>query len=158
MSKPPITLCHPSYVVEYAVVDNSVKYTDRKNLNVGGKWLGAVPKLAICKNIENEEYTLAHCDDDWDLLCFVESHKTIDESKKNAEKHYNGINEKWIKTDYMEAQALEIFSQEKEKMKCSFCGASHYDGIFTSLVTGKDANICNACIQSISKDLGYEGS
>ena len=32
MDKPPISLFIPSYVVEYAVVDSTVKYMNKKNL------------------------------------------------------------------------------------------------------------------------------
>lgn len=158
MKKPPITLCYPSYVVEYAVVDDTVEYMNRRNLNVGGEWLGAVPKLAICKDIESNEFYLAHCDDDWDVLCFVESHKTIDESKDNAEKHYRGIRAKWKKTNYMEADAVAIFDEEREKMRCSFCGKSHYDDEFKTLISGEKANICNLCIEDFGKKLNDEDS
>lgn len=158
MDKPPITLCYPSYVVEYAIVDDTVEYMNRRNLNVGGEWLGAVPKLAICKDIESKELYLAHCNDDWDILCYVESHKTIEESKENAEKHYRGIGKKWIQTNYKESDALEVFEKEKEKMRCSFCGKSHFDHEFQSLICGEKANICDVCVENFSKELREKGS
>lgn len=157
MKKPPVTLCYPTYVIEYAEIDDSVEYMDRRNLNVGGEWLGAVPKLAICEDIHSGEFHLAHCDDDWRALCFVESHKTIKESKENAEKHYRGIHKKWTKTNYKKTDAEKIFEKEKEKFRCSFCGKSHYDHEFSSLFTGKNANICDECVDAFSKELNVKG-
>lgn len=148
MDKPPLSLCYPSYVIEYAIIDDTIEYKHRNNLNVGGKWVSAVPKLAICKDTESGEYYLAHCNKDWELECYVECHKSIEESKENAEKHYQGINGKWVETNYNEADALQLFEEEKESMRCSFCGKSHYDEVFSSIVTGENANICNLCIES----------
>lgn len=152
MKKPPVSLCYPTYVVEYAKVDDTVEFMNRGNLNVGGEWLGAVPKLAICKDIKSNEFFLAHCDSDWQMLCMVENHATIEETKANAEKHYKGISKRWIKTNYKKKKAKQLFDKVKEKMKCSFCGKSHYDDKFSSLICGKNANICNVCVDSISKE------
>ena len=158
MKHPPISLSYPSYVIEFAVVDETVEYMNRKNLNVGGEWLEAVPKLAICYDIEREEYFLAHCDEGWEVLCLVESHKTIAESKINAEKHYRGLNAKWIKTNYKKSEAIKLFEEEKESMKCSFCGRSHYDHEFSELIAGDAAKICNLCVEKFSQELEDDGS
>ena len=153
MKKPPISFCYPTYVVEYAVVDSSVEFLNRGNLNVGGEWLGAVPKLAICRDIYSKAYFLAHCAKDWEMLCMVEEHETLEKSKANAEKHYKGISSKWIRTNYKKKKAIQLFNREKDKMRCSFCGKSHYDHEFASLICGKDAKICNECVGRFSKEL-----
>ena len=157
MKKPPVTLCYLSYVIEYAVVDNTVEYMNRRNLNVGGKWLGAVPKLAICKDIKTKEYFLAHCNKDWDVLCMIETHKTLKESKDNAEKHYRGINKKWIKTNYKKSDAVSVFEKEKKEFTCSFCGKNHYEHEFDQIYCGKSANICNLCVKKFSVMLNENG-
>jgi hypothetical protein len=158
MEKPPVTLFYPSYVVEYAVVDSTVTFMDKKTLNVGGEWLGEVPYLAICKNIKTSEFHLSHCSSEWEDLCSVETEDTLEKIKKVAEKHYKGISSKWIPTAYKESDANVIFEKEKEDMKCSFCGKSHYDGAFTSLIKGENASICNVCVKSFSKEFEDEDS
>ncbi len=159
MKKPPVSLCYPTYVIEYAVIDDEVEYMNRGNLNVGGKWLGAVPLLAICKDIYSKKYFLAHCSKKWQLECMVEDHMTIEESKANAEKHYKGVGSKWKKTKFKKKEAKHIFEKAKQEMKCSFCGKSHFDHEFTSLFEGKKAKICNKCVLSFSKELSSdEGS
>lgn len=158
MERPPVALCYPTYVIEYAVVDDAVKYMNRRNLNVGGEWLGAVPKLAICRDIEKDGYCLAHCNDKWDVLCAVETRETIEEVKATAEKHYHGIGEKWMATGYKKSDAVKIYEQEKDEMRCSFCGRSHYSSSFTGLIKGKGANICNICVQEFGKEINENGS
>ena len=158
MDEPPVTISHPSYVVAYALVDSTVIFIDRKTLNVGGEWLGEVPKLAICKNIETAEFHLSHCSNEWDDLCAVQTSKTIEGIKSIAEKHYRGIDNKWIATNYNEIDAIEIFEEEKEKFRCSFCGKSHYDEDITSIATSETANICNICIKSYYEAITNENS
>ena len=154
MDKPPVTLFYPSYVVHYAVVDSTVTYMDRRTLNVGGKWLGAVSKLAICKNIKTAEFHLSHCSSEWEDLCAVEREGTLEEIQKVAEKHYKGISDKWAPTNYTESDAVKIFEEEKEKVKCSFCGKSPYDEGITGMIAGESANICNVCIVSFAEEFG----
>ena len=158
MNKPPISLCYPTYVVEYAIIDSSVEFMNRGNLNVGGEWLGSVPRLAICKDTENNNYYLAHCANNWELMCMVEEHATLEKSKANAEKHYKGISNKWVKTSYKKKEARQVFRKEREEMKCSFCGKSHYDHDFESLIFGNDAKICDKCLIGFSKQLSSNES
>ncbi len=83
-------------------------------------WIGAVPKLAICKHIETTEFHLSHCSNDWTALSMVEAEDTLAGIQEVAEKHYKGITDKWIPTNYTESDATKIFDEEKEKMRCSF--------------------------------------
>lgn len=158
MEKPPITLIYPTYVIEYAEIDDSIEYMNRRNLNVNGEWLGAVPRLAICEDIDSGDFFLAHCGENWELLCGVESHNSIEESKQNAEKHYRGVHKMWKKTGYTIEDVKKIFEKEREEMKCSFCGKSHFDGEFTKLIGGKNAKICDKCILAFSKEIDTKGS
>lgn len=158
MEKPPVTLFYPSYVVQYAVVDSTVTFVDQKTLNVGGEWLEEVPHLAICMNTETSEYHLSHCSSDWESLCAVQTAATIQEIKNTAARHYQGIRDKWVKTTYTEEEALVIFEEEKEKMRCSFCGKSHFDEGVTGMVTGENANICNACVRAFAEEFSDEDS
>jgi hypothetical protein len=146
-SPPPLSLCLPTFVIEYALVDSSIKYHERKNLNVGGEWLGAVPKLAICLNLRTNEYHLSHCNDEWEDLCSVESRKTIQEIKALAERRYEGIGEKWIPTDYTEAEAEAHFRELASEWTCSFCKKSLEESM-DGMVVKDNATICYACIKS----------
>jgi len=152
MNKPPVTIFYPSYVVEYAsTTDHSITYKNRRNATVDGKCLEDVPKLAICLNIETQKYTLAHCSTDWELLCGVESHKTIEETKQCAEHHYAGVTSQWVKTGFKQEDAIKTFDKERQETTCSFCGKNSYDQHFSSLVTGKNAKICNICVNELKK-------
>lgn len=54
-------------VLEYAIVDDSVTFTGRLHLYHGGKRVGPVPCLAICKNLDMDELLLLHCDTSWSV-------------------------------------------------------------------------------------------
>jgi ClpX C4-type zinc finger len=153
MDKPPIVLILPTYVVEYASVDSSVSYVDTRTLNVGGEWLGPVPKLAICKNPETSKFHLSHCSDEWQDLCSVESGETVDEVRAIAEKHYVGIGDKWKPTGYSEDEAIMAIEKIKEDMRCSFCGQSAYDEGIKNLIEGPNARICDSCVREFAESL-----
>ena len=102
LETPPATLdgCR---VLAYAVVDDSVAFTGRLRLNVGGKWLGRVPRLAICEWDFKPELVLLHCDDSWNVLGLqgwnapdVHGPETIAEVIAAAEKYYEGLQSHWI--------------------------------------------------------------
>ena len=159
MDKPPIILSLPAYVVEYALVNSSVSFVDTRTLNVGGEWLGAVPKLAICRNVKTLEYHLSHCNDDWEELCSVQSGETVEDVRAIAEKHYVGINGKWNPTGYSEAEANAAIEEIKDGMRCSFCGKSAYDDAgIKRLVEGSNANICDICVKDFASSMDDEPS
>ena len=147
---PPLSLSFSTFVVEYAIVDSSIKYHERKNLNVGGEWLGAVPKLAICLNLRSSEYHLSHCNDEWEELCNVETRKTIQEIKALAERRYEGIGEKWISTDYTATEAEAYFQEVASEWTCSFCKKSLYDEPMDGMIVCDHAKICYGCIKSFA--------
>lgn len=153
MEKPPISLFIPSYVVEYAVVDSTVKYMNKRNLYAGSEWLGAVPKLAISKDIETSEFRLSHCNEEWEYLCSVQSATTIEEIKEIAERHYQGIGKKWIQTGYNESDAIALIEVEKELNKCSFCGRSHLDEGINNMIFSEKARICVLRIKSFYNEI-----
>jgi len=127
MNKPPLSLALPTFVVEYAIVPKSVKHIPSKKLWAGDRWLGAVPRLAICKDYLSNEFCLTHCDDEWEHLCGVEFRETIDEIKMIAEKHYPGITDYWKKTGYKEPDAIKQRNEIIEDNTCNFCEKSSYD-------------------------------
>jgi hypothetical protein len=57
---PPPCLCF-SRVLAYAFVDATVDFTGKQCLLVDGKELGPVSRLAICRNLDDEDIMLFHC-------------------------------------------------------------------------------------------------
>jgi len=51
-------------VIAYAFVNASVTFTDKKRLFVDDELLGAVPRIAICKSLDEElqDYLILYCD------------------------------------------------------------------------------------------------
>jgi hypothetical protein len=156
MTEPPLSLYYPTYVVEYAVVDDTVTFMDRRTLNVGGQWLGRVPKLAICKTVGEQVFWLSHCSDDWQALCSVETASGIEEIRATAERHYQGISAKWQRTAYTEELALADKLATEDSTRCSFCGASAYGSDTRSFVTSASATICNVCVEAFHASLSEE--
>lgn len=154
MNQAPISLSFGTFVVEYALVAESVVFHDRKNLIAGGAPLGAVPRLAICKDLKRNEYRLFHCDSEWNDLCSVESSPDISELKGKAERRYEGISEHWKATGYTEEAAKEYLEAEFEDAKCSFCGESWYEweSVSRKMIASPQAKICSECVSEF-----YEG-
>src|SRR5438128_2532118 len=95
---PPILDC--ARALEYAAVDESVKFTGRGALYVGARKLDAVymPRLAICQNMgANPETFLFHCDEKWTVLG-TDAYSSIEAARQSAEKAYEGISDKWVKS------------------------------------------------------------
>lgn len=66
MTMPPPALdC--AHAIEYAIVDDTVKFQQRHTLNVGGEWLGEVPHLVICRNFDEAEFMVFHCNQEWNV-------------------------------------------------------------------------------------------
>src|ERR1700719_3065093 len=95
--KPPLLLAN-ARVLEYAVLDDSVRYSGRSFLFVDGKELGPVPCLAICRESNNSGGLLLHCDWDWSVLG-VAGYPSSDEAKRRAEHIYPGVSTRWIKPE-----------------------------------------------------------
>ena len=60
--KPPPVLAG-ARVLEYAIVDDSVKFTGELQLYVDDRRLGAVPRLAISENLDDAELLLYRVDE-----------------------------------------------------------------------------------------------
>lgn len=90
-------------VLEYAVVDSSVRFTGALHLYHGDKRVGPVPYLAICRDPNMEELLLFHCDENWNVLGAQiwnapdrPAVTSVEEVKQRAEKFYSGIMSKWV--------------------------------------------------------------
>ncbi len=150
MGKPPLVLFYPSYVIEYADVDDSIVYVENKSINVGGEWLGKVPRLAICFHLETQKFHLAHCDMEWELITAIIERDSVSEVKAYAEKYYNGISKCWLKTDYSKTDAIKECDEaalEFDEHNCSFCKKSPFIEDIGVIIASDEANICLSCIK-----------
>ncbi len=158
MDIPPLSLWLPSYVVEYVKIPASINHVPSKKLWAGNRWLGEVPRLAICKNYLTEEFHLSHCDDEWQDLCSVESRSELTQVKILAEKHYPGISEFWESTDYREEDAVTERNDIIKEDACSFCNKSFHDedSRITNMIGTKEPRICNICITEFYEAINSE--
>ena len=142
---PPPALCF-ARVLAYAVVDSSVEFTGRTTMYVDGKELGAVPRLALCQNIDAEdEIVLFHCDESWNVLAAGGTATTLQDAKADAAISYRGIDRKWIDTGLSEQDARRWLERTFPDSMCSFCGKLPIE--FSSLVRGHRAGICDHCVR-----------
>jgi hypothetical protein len=144
MNKPPPTLdC--AQVLEFAIVDKTVTFEQRHTLNVGGEWLGEVPHLAVCRNLDETEFMVFHCDHDWQVLGVAAGYASVEEAKKSTERAYHGISKKWAATGYTREEAVKYLELHFKDQSCSFCGRMPFQ--FESLA-GDTVRICNHCVDS----------
>jgi len=100
--QPPPAVIDGARVLEYAIVDPSVRYTGRLHLYHGDTRVGPVPRLAIGQNPDMKELLLLHCDEHWNVLGAQiwnapgqGTVTSVDEVKARAENYYAGISAKW---------------------------------------------------------------
>ena len=138
------------YVVAFARVDRSVRFEQRHTLNVGGKWLGRVPCLALCVPFRQKGFLIQHCSRGWEPLGVAAGYKSAADAKKHIERSYRGISSKWQRQEVPRREALAIYEAELKKDSCSFCGRTPLE---FSAVTGKRVRICNRCVDSFHEAL-----
>jgi hypothetical protein len=94
MTEPPYVL-DSARVLAYAVLDQTVSYTGRISVYVGGKLLPPIPRLAICENLAREgDFLLCYCTETWEVLG-VGGYESFELAKQRAEVAYAGVSEKW---------------------------------------------------------------
>ena len=144
MNTPPPALdC--AQVIEFAIADETVTFEQRQTLNVGGEWLGRVPNLAICQNLDETDYMVFHCSREWVVLGVAAGYKTMEEAKQKTERSYHGITPKWTATGYSRDDAVKYVEAQFKDQICSFCGRnpSQFEA-----VAGNSVRICNRCVDS----------
>ena len=142
MSYPPPIIAG-LYVLEYAHVDETVVFSQRKTLNVSGEWLGRVPNLAICQPFDSREFMVQHCSVEWEPLGIAAGYNSVIEAKNSTERSYTGISEKWNLSNYNIEKEKIKYEAELKNSSCSFCGRTILQ--ITAMV-GDEVRICNHCI------------
>jgi hypothetical protein len=142
MNNPPPVLAG-LYVLEYAHIDDSVEFEQRKTLNVDGNWLGRVPNLAICQSFDGLEYMVQHCSEDWEPLGIAAGFESVDEARKKTERSYHGLSGKWVPSKTNIEKAKDMYQAELKAESCSFCGRTMLE---VTAMVGEEVRICNYCI------------
>src|SRR5437867_3651946 len=154
---PPPPVLNMARVIAYAFVDDSVRWTGRQCLFVGGEELGPVPRLALAQNVTGDlkDVLIFHCNDRWEVLG-VSGGSTLEEAKVRIERAYRGIGAKWIDANVSIEEAKAWILENSDHIVCFFCGRSA--GEFQQIVTGKLAAICNLCIDKLHQELHEDGN
>jgi ClpX C4-type zinc finger len=135
-------------VLHYAVVDDSVGYTGRDLLTVGGVEIGRVPCLAICKNEGERKVLLFHCDHEWTVLG-CSRHDSVEAAKRWIERNYPGLSSRWIEAQFTDAEVDRYLEELYGEDHCSFCG-KRPDQV-DQMIAGGNARICDRCIGELHK-------
>ena len=115
-----------AWVLEYAILDESVTYSGHSSLFVGTedgvlKELGPVPCLAIAQELETGVIMLLHCDQEWSVLGLGGNYESVSEAKAKAERAYHGVSVRWVETKVTEEEALKFIDEVWSDEQCSFC-------------------------------------
>ena len=146
---PPLIDC--ARVLHYANVDDSIRYTPKNQIFTGGAELGAVPRLAIVRNLVDDGIMLLHCDEEWTSLG-VPGSGSVEDVMAHANRRYEGLEGKWHKAPYSEAEFAKAVADEYRDQRRSFCGRYHFQ-IDALMVEGDRAMICGDCIKRLHSAL-----
>src|SRR3954469_8504493 len=113
MSEKPPPVLGNARVLEYAVLDESVRYSGHSSLfvgiaNHGLKELGPVPCLAIVEDLKSGEIMLLHCNQEWDLLGVGGKYQSTAQAKASAERAYHGASSCWVDPEITRDEALKF--------------------------------------------------
>ncbi len=140
---------HNQYEAQnYAIRDRSIKQSGHGWLFRGGKQVGPVPRLAICRGRDNE-LGLFHCDSRWRSLGVGWGYSGVREAKQRAERIYPGISRAWIRTGYTKRQATRYLDRTGGNLKCSLCLKKWYQ--VEQMVTVRRLAICDGCIRNLAE-------
>jgi len=146
---PPLIDC--ARVLRYAIVDDSVCYAPKGRIFASGVELGAVPRLAIVRNLVDDGIMLLHCDEEWASLG-VSGGGSVEEVMAHANRRYEGLEEKWCKAPYPDAEFAKAVADEYRDQRCSFCGRNHFQ-MDARMVEGDRASICGDCVERLHRAL-----
>lgn len=143
-------------VLAFAILDESVQWTGRQTLFHGGKEVGPVPCLALCKNTwgNHTDILLFHCNAEWEVLG-ASGAPSLEKAQASAENAYRGISAKWVMLNTSEEDAREWIRHNCADMLCSFCDRIPPE--IKQLVHGESAAICNYCLSQLHNQMEDNG-
>jgi hypothetical protein len=150
--RPPPPVIDSAQVIAYAATDSGVRWTGRQALFVESRRLGAVPRLAICRNLfgELKDYLIFHCDTKWNVLG-VAGAPTFRDCKLRAERWYEGVSKHWVRTRVTKRSAERWLRAHHAKSLCSVCGRlpAEADGMFSN----RSVNVCFVCVREMHRSI-----
>ena len=141
---PPVIDC--ARLLHYAVTDKSLVYSGRTILFVGGKEVGRVPCLAICKNKISNGVLLFHCRRDWSVIG-CSAHESVATAKKRAGRIYSGLSTCWRESHVTKDKAERFLNKLFGETRCSCCGRRP-DQIGRLFSKGR-ALVCGSCVEEL---------
>jgi hypothetical protein len=144
--KPPPTL-EACRVLEYAILDSSVRFSGHSNLFRGEKEVGPVPRLAICERAGGGEYFLFHCDNDWTVLG-IEAYESIAQARISAEEVYPGAAALWIDPHVTTQEAAMHLDELWDDRRCNLCGKTPLQFENPRFIEKNGTWIYESCVKS----------
>lgn len=151
---PPIICLNDRVLVEYAVLDRSVGFKSGHRLHfVGDQELGRVPCLAICRDIDSNEFSLYFCNTDWSYVASATC-DTIAAARRRAEIIFPGSSKRWVKSDFTEEDREHFLEKRNSWTRCSFCDKRDDERLFSETFEGNGkARICGNCVREFYNDI-----
>jgi hypothetical protein len=143
---PPLIDC--ARVLHYAIVDDDVRRQANNVLVVGGRTLGAAPRCVIARNLVDEEILLLYCNEDWESIGASGS-RDVGDAMARARGDYEGIDVKWRKAPYSDADFAAALAYAYRDERCSFCLRYCFQLGEVPMVRGDRAMICRGCIERL---------
>ena len=157
--EPPPPVISGIRVLEFAFVQPPAQFTGKLRLNVGGEWLGAVPRLVIGQDLTTGELLLLHCDEQWDVKGVqgwngpaAAPVSDVDDIKIRTEKFYSDLMPFWQKHAATLEEATAYHKQQMEELVCQFCGELPETVLFSQ----GSGRICAHCVERFHKELGEQ--
>ena len=145
---PPVLDC--GRIIEYAVLSDSVGYSDRTLVFVDGKELGRVSCLAICDDKRLGSVVLFYCDSEWTVLG-ASGYDSVPNAKERAERTYPGVSACWVKAHVSKEEAERYQDELFGADRCSFCGRRPDQA--EQFIHKDEARICVRCIDEFHDTL-----
>ena len=139
-------------VLAYAVVDETVRFTGEQRLYVDNELLGAVPCIALCEELRNDQagFFVAYCNEKWEAVAIAPA-TDPDSAMRQAEHYYRGLGALWAQATVTVHQAREWIARSRPEEVCSFCGRLPFE--INNLVRGNEAAICDLCLDAFHADI-----
>jgi hypothetical protein len=132
-------------VLEYAMLDDRVKYSGHSHLLVDGKEVGPVPCMIISRNLSDSAIFLMHCGRDW-TVWGVAPYPSVADAKRRAETIYPGVSKCWIDAPTAGQDISELMANYSDE-NCVFCGKRPDE---VDWMVEKDGKfICGLCVAQI---------
>jgi|GEM_PF-5288599 len=148
---PPPPLLVSEQVLSYALLGREHPFVPHEVIYIDGKRLGQAPCLAVTKNLFSGALSVCYCDEEWNYLGSGAASKSLASTKRRVDRSYPGSRDRWIDTGTTKRQAMRQLREDNKEFTCSFCGRLPHD--VQSVVTAKNACICNICLAELSAEL-----